>query len=560
MQNMGCGDSVNSRGAIYILYGTTSGNSSRLAYQFADEVAKVLFIPKVVNLSEFNPALLKDQLCVFIVSTYGVGGPSDDSKEFFAWMMSEDRQKSELIGTKYLVFALGNTNHQHFCGMGEKVNDRLQFMGAKRIREIGRANAANDTTEQDYNNWISSGVVDLLSKEVEIKQLPAQDVQKLASLYQIIEGKGEPRQNLQFHAQKYVDSTLFEIEDIQELRKNSSRGNSTLFISLKSQGQYKAAQNIAIYPENSDHFIQLIANQLGLDLNYSFNFVNEGKIPFPTPITVYDYLKKFCDFLGPVTKKQLYELSKLTEDLQQQKELEFASSHQGKDEFRDKFKNTKQNFLYLLQKYKIRNLTLNQLIELCPLIAPRFYTIASSPLKHQNIHLLVSQLIVDENRIGLTSDYLRIQKVGNKLRGYIQDSSFVYPKNPQAPIVLIGPGTGLAPMRAFIQERDEYIERDKLDQSPFQGQMTLYFGCRNQDDFIFENELKEYKENGTLHQLLVAFSRIGDKKHVTDLFAQDLLQLSQFMDLGGVIYVCGSAAMVGQKGSTIFGLQKGTRI
>ncbi|CAD8174164.1 unnamed protein product [Paramecium pentaurelia] len=546
---MGCGQSsasfFESRGLIYIYYGTTSGNSSRLAFTFANETRKLNFLPKVINLSEFEPDQISSQkLAVFFVSTYGVGSCSSDAQKFNSWIFSKERKNDEFNNMSYIVFALGNTNHENYCQFGIKLDKRLEELGAKRLFALGKGNAAENTTENDYQNWINTGVEQTL-----IQTYPAQtcDPKKFEQSIQKIkytnESENENHPNLDYQAQKYKNSITFTINEIKELKKKPTLGNSTLFIDLIADNiNYVTACNIAIYPQNSDQDINELCNQLRFDKNMKFEIITTSKHPFPNPISIYNYLKKYCDFTGLITKKQLMELSNQVINKQHKEELLNAASFEGREFYDENFNKKRENLLTVIKKYNIRNLSIEQLLEICPLINPRFFTIASSNMKYpKNIHILASQLILYEKRLGLCSQYFSNLKKGSVLKGYLSDSKFVFPKNPKVPILLIGPGAGLAPMRALIQERDYYLESNNLEKCPLQGNMELLFGCRTEDEYFFEEELKHYEKNGALSNLKVAFSRKTIKQYVTDIM--DLNQIHSHLSMEGIIYICGSSQM-----------------
>ncbi|CAD8153824.1 unnamed protein product [Paramecium pentaurelia] len=546
---MGCGQSsasfFESRGLIYIYYGTTSGNSSRLAFTFASQIRKLNFLPKVINLSEFEPDQITQQkLSIFFVSTYGVGSCSSDAQKFNSWIFSQERKNDEFNCMSYIVFALGNTNHENYCQFGIRLDKRLEELGAKRLFVLGKGNAAENTTENDYQDWINTGVEQTL-----IQTYPAQtcDPKKFEQSIQKIKYTNEPEneqlENLDYQAQKYKSSITFTINEIKELKKKPTLGNSTLFIDLIADNiNYKTASNIAIYPQNSDQDINELCNQLRFDKNMKFEIVTTSKHPFPNPISIQNYLRKYCDFTGLITKKQLMELSNLAINKQIKEELLKASSFEGRDFYEEHFQKKRESLLTVIKKYNIRNLSIEQLLEICPLITPRFFTIASSNMKYpKNIHILASQLILYEKRLGLCSQYFSTLKKGSIIKGYLSDSKFTFPKNPKVPVLLIGPGAGLAPMRALIQERDYYLESNKLDMSPFQGNMDLLFGCRTEDEYFFEEELKNYEKNGTLSNLKVAFSRKEVKQYVTDIM--DLNQIHSHLTMEGLIYICGSSQM-----------------
>ncbi|CAK56074.1 unnamed protein product (macronuclear) [Paramecium tetraurelia] len=546
---MGCGSSSGSqletRGLIYIYYGTTTGNSSRLAFQFASEVRNLKFIPKIINLSEYNPKeMISSKLNVFFVSTYGMGSCTPDTENFDQWLFCEERSKNEFQGMIYLIFALGSTNHEHFCEFGIRLDKRLEYLGAKRLCNLGKGDAAKDQTENDYQQWIHTEVQQTLQTQFPLYTCD-QGQQDFSTIKIQITKEPEDFQsvNLDFMALKYINSMAFSISEIKELKALPARGNSTLLLDLFNQNiEYKTAYNIAIYPQNSDSDVDELCSLLKLDKNVRFKVITNSKQPFPNPISVYTYLKKFCDFSGLVTKKILIELSNLVNQKQLEDELLHLASFEGRDQYQNRFINQKQNLLNLIKEYQINNLTLEKIIDICPLIQPRYFTIASSNKKHpKNIHILASQFVLNQERLGLSSQFFRSLKKGDVVKGLIQPSKFKYPKNPKAPILLIGIGAGLAPLRALIQERDYYLEKNQFEKCPFQGGMKLYYGCRTEAEYLCREELQAYLNSGTLSELKVAFSRKEPKQYVTELIAID--ELYQHFQMDGLLYICGSTEL-----------------
>ncbi|CAD8052604.1 unnamed protein product [Paramecium sonneborni] len=543
---MGCGTSsasqLETRGSIYIYYGTTTGNSSRLAFQFGNVARNLKFIPKIINLSEFNPKeLISCKLNVFFVSTYGMGSCTADTESFNQWIFQEERNKNEFQGMNYLIFALGSTNHQHYCEFGIRLDKRLEQLGAKRLCNLGKGDSAKDQTENDYQQWINSEVEQTLQLlfplyTCEQDQLDATNIKiKITQ-----EQENYLGDNLDFMAQKYINSITFTVNEIKELKLKPCRGNSTLFLDLTNQEiEYRTAQNIAIYPQNSDSDIDELCSLLKLDKNIRFTIITTQKQPFPNPISIYTYLKRYCDFSGLITKKQLIELSNVRNQKDYQDELLHLASFEGRDDYQKLFQNQKQNLLNLIKKYRINNLTLEKLIEIFPLIQPRYFTISSSNKKYaNNIHIMASQLVLNQERLGLCSSYFKTLKKGDLIKGYIQPSKFKLPKNSKVPTLLIGIGAGLAPLRGFIQERDYFIQKNQFDNCPFQGEMKLFYGCRTEAEYLFKDELQEYLNQGSLSELKIAYSRKDPKQYVTELITID--QLYQHFNMDGILYICGS--------------------
>jgi len=225
-------------------------------------------------------------------------------------------------------------------------------------------------------------------------------------------------------------------------------------------------------------------------------------------------------------------------------------SKEGKEEY-EKFvlHGTKSLFEMITIHFPSIKMPLNKFIQLVPRLQPRYYTISSSSSVYpNNIHATVA-VVVDElsdERVhrGVCSTHLAHLQVGQKCRIFVRPSTFRLPQNTEKPVLMIGPGTGIAPMRALLQERR--YQREVLKQNV--GPNVLYFGCRERAlDFIYEEELLQFTKDGTLTDLQLAFSRDqAQKVYVQHLLAKDLNAERFWNHLdkdGGYIYVCGATNM-----------------
>jgi len=211
------------------------------------------------------------------------------------------------------------------------------------------------------------------------------------------------------------------------------------------------------------------------------------------------------------------------------------------DEYKNYITNSKRTVLELLAEFKSVEITFAEYLSIMPMLRPRFYSISSSSKMHPDtIHLTVGvirgQSITGRKFYGACSDYLSRAKKGDPVRIFVKDtrSSFRLPKDDTLPVIMIGPGTGIAPMRGFIQERKATENKNK-------GTSVLFFGCRNDSDYLYRKELEEYVKNGHL-QLEVAFSRKQESKvYVQDKIAQNGEKIWKLLQNGAYIYVCGDA-------------------
>jgi NADPH-ferrihemoprotein reductase len=334
-------------------------------------------------------------------------------------------------------------------------------------------------------------------------------------------------------------------------------------IDLKSVGlSYLTADNLAILPENSPAEVEALAASQGYDLDYSFTVVptaeEEGdfKQSFPTPCTVREALTLYLDIHGSVHKALLKHLAAYVTDAKQTAWLQELLSKDNKAGLKRLSEEEGTTLVDLLtNELSSCKIPLSDLLHIVPFIQPRYYTISSSSSCFPDtVHITVSiteyALKSGKQFSGLTSAYLKTLVPGqgdsSKCRVFIRASSFRLPASLSTPILMVGPGTGLAPMRALLQERKFQQEKSKAKAGSVQN--VLFFGCKNREvDYIYRDELEAYEQEGVLTKLHTAFSRDGPKKvYVQNLMvesntAADLLDL--LTNQGAYVYVCGATAM-----------------
>jgi len=352
----------------------------------------------------------------------------------------------------------------------------------------------------------------------------------------------------------------------RELRAPSD-GGSTRHVELSIRGTpvtYVTADNLAVLAENDQTSVEALATAMGYDLEASF--VLEGhqadyKHPFPTPCTVRQALSRFCDIHGIPRRSLMKDIAPFATSPPERETLLKMASKEGKQLFREFVEDKQHSLLELLvDAFPSVKVPLVHFLALAPRLQPRYYTISSSSQLHPDrIHITVSvtKEMKADGRVhnGVCSTFLqslpaaedrqRSQKgaVVGTCRVFVRESSFRLPKDPKTPIIMIGPGTGIAPMRALLQERQCMKANGENV-----GESILYFGCRQRSkDFIYEAELQEFEKSGILSQFHVAFSREGSEK----VYVQHLMQRDEdvqtlwrlISDKSAHVYVCGGTSM-----------------
>ena len=301
----------------------------------------------------------------------------------------------------------------------------------------------------------------IISKEFEEIDLETYDIKAHGKEYE-------------FQTKQYMQSKSCPISTIYELRQNNEFG-STLHLDIdisQAEISYKTAQNILIYPENDIESVEEVAkildysldDKIVLEENKDFQGKLKFKHPFPSPLSVQNFLIKFCDLHGPLRKKTLKDISEFVIDPEAKKKLFYLSSTEGKFDFDTQITKEYKSLYDIIIENKIK-IPITQFIRISSLIAPRYFTIASSNIKYPtNIQICTSvlqiQILNKRTKIGLCSSYFKkiLNDFKNKktirVRALVKESTFTLPHDTNTPIIMVGPGAGLAPFRGFIQEKE----------------------------------------------------------------------------------------------------------
>ena len=352
----------------------------------------------------------------------------------------------------------------------------------------------------------------------------------------------------------YFDAVTCEVTQMRELRTPADGGSTVhMEIALPRSVSYQTADNLGILPVQQTSIVKSVANALGYDLQATFvvkprdGHEWHGE-PFPQPTTVGDCLTHYCDLTALPRRSDLKLLAAFATEKVDRTFLNRLASKEHKDEYQSKLADNFMGWANIVEKCPSLQIPLDDFIDLCPRLQPRFYTIASSSSVHpRHVHVTVavakSQRPHDKSLFeGVCSTFLANQNPnGGTIRAFVRPSSFRLPSDASKPIVLIGPGTGIAPMRALLQERQYQTQKGKTV-----GPNIMYFGCKSRKlDYLYQDELEAYVEDGTLSELRVAFSREQSQKvYVQHLLAQHAEETrSLVMDQGAYIYVCGGVKM-----------------
>jgi sulfite reductase (NADPH) flavoprotein alpha-component len=486
---------------ITIAYGTESGNSKKIANLFASRAKQEGIHAKLVSLDQYRLTdLPKEQYFLTVISTQGEGEPPASAKKFYDHIHQNGFKLPKL---KYGVLALGDTSYPMFCKAGEDVDHQLGNLGGERIVDIRRCDV---DFEGEAQNWMND-VLQKISGSQEVV-MPAVKTPKKSTGKKIYQGEILTNINL------------------------NDRGSSkqTHHIEIAStEVYYKPGDSLGIVPQNPAILVEEIISVTGIDAERTFVHRNET-------CTVYELLQK-----------------KLNIAYLPERVVARYANHVEQD-----IPALKTGLLDLLRRYPVKDAAHFEIFlqQLEP-TTPRLYSISSSlETVDGEVHLTVARdrfTIEDELKYGLCSDHLCNLKPGSQIEFYIHhNDQFRLPDDNQD-VIMIGPGTGIAPFRAFLSERES---------AGAAGRNWLFFGDQHfTTDFLYQTELQQWIESGLLNDLDVAFSRDqGAKIYVQDKIRQRSSDFFQWLENGATLYICGAKKMSEDVEKTMLDLVKETGI
>ncbi len=485
---------------INILYGTQTGTSENLAEEMLSSFKSNGFEGNAVSLSDINlDDMSKMKKAFFVISTYGEGEMPDNAQLFWEDLNSSSAPKFGEL--EYGVLALGDTSYEDFCQAGKLLDMRMEQLGAKRV--IERVDC-----DVDYEEKSSLWINDL----IKLIQPSEKKIVKTSS-----EKSKWSRKNPFFA--KISENTLLS-------GKNSNKEIRHYEIDLEgSDLTYEVGDSINIFPVNNDDLVKRFLEKLKLD----GNVIDEGKGK-----SFYDLFKFDLDISTP-SKDLLILVEK------SYKNKNFSNILLNSD------KSRLDSFLYGKDILDILNIEKNveikpqSLIDCLRPLQHRAYSIASSPKSKKNkVQITVSTLrwnVDNRNHEGVCSTFLadRLKK-NEKVKVFMTpNKSFRLPSDDSIPIIMVGPGTGVAPFKAFLEERQLVSAK---------GMNWLFFGDQTRkDDYIYKSFFSNMIENGILTKLDLAFSRDQEEKvYVQSKMLDNGKSIYEWLEKGAYFYVCGDAS------------------
>mmetsp|Transcript_69719 Transcript_69719/g.138225 ORF Transcript_69719/g.138225 Transcript_69719/m.138225 type:complete len:652 (-) Transcript_69719:421-2376(-) len=549
------------RGPLTIVWGSQTGTAEGFGNELARKARQRGFNAKSVDLEEYEPETLGDEEApvIFLMATHGEGEPTDNAVEFYKWCNDPDRNGSELASLRFAAFALGNSQYEHYCYMGRWAQKALCKLGATALLELGEGNDDEDIMA-DFEQWQSKLWPALTGGEDSEAEATAPEPSFDCRL---LNGSAPPALTpLDWLRRAFPKQTLFEceVDNCRELTTDTDASGRVVHIELQCAGKgsggqpstlsYEAADDLAVCCDNGRPLAERTAVLLHLSLGESFELVALPRAagmapPLPTPCTVEMALRYYADLRAPVSKQMLMLLSAHASEAAEAERLRFLASPDGKADYSSYVQASGRGLTDVLSEHPSCKPPLASLLELVAKLTPRYYTISSSPLLTKgrvamSVKVLYEPMKGDAARMkeGVCSTQIGGLRVGERAVVFVRESAFRLPKNPSNPVIMVGPGTGIAPFRAFIEHMSAGVART--------GQVRLYVGCRHSKvDYLYKEELEEALARGVLTHLRTAFSRdTATKVYVQQRLKEDGEEIYRLLAKeGGSLYICGGTSM-----------------
>ncbi|XP_060075964.1 NADPH-dependent diflavin oxidoreductase 1-like [Ylistrum balloti] len=546
---------------LLILYGSQTGTSQDVAEKICREAKRRHFSTRVMSLDSYTVAsLLQEGLVIFVCSTTGQGDPPDNMKLFWRFILRKNLPANSLVHLKYAVLGLGDSSYQKFNVIGKKLFKRIQQLGGQSLVPVGLADDQHDLgPDAVIYPWLASLWSRILSLHpfppgLEIipahirpppryKVIYSDDSSKVKDLSGFrlgSHGNSDYSQSNPFYARLISNDRVTSEDHFQDVR----------LVRLDIQGSnicFSPGYVALLAPQNSQESVDEFIQHMRLSPDTSFTIQqNDPNIALPHTLpdvcTVEYLLRHYLD-INSVPRRSFFELLVYFADNELEKEkLEEFCTAEGQEELYSYCNRVRRTILEVLQDFPhtSANIPFEYLFDVIPQLQPRTFSIASSLQAHPGeIQILLAvvqyRTKLFRPRKGVCSTWLASLDPTKDVHVpvWVKPGTITFPKDPATPVIMVGPGTGCAPFRSFIQERS----------SKQIGGNTLYFGCRNKKkDFFCETEWTLLMERGLL-TLYTAFSRDQeDKVYVQHRIQENGETLWNLLDKhNAYFYIAGNA-------------------
>ncbi|MCA9698985.1 MAG: nitric oxide synthase oxygenase, partial [Myxococcales bacterium] len=550
---------------ILILYGSETGTCEGYAAMLLRQLRALQ--PTMLSLDEAvaEGALVGHDVILVVTSTFGEGRPPSNAIVF-------DRTPlPDLRGTRVAVFAAGSKIYPNYGKFGKQVFARLCDEGhATPLGDVmlGDELAGQGKAFEEFSRIVVNRIAPTLAERGGVGEQAAFEVRVLTDDGDFAWPPAQGDEGCQY---------LPVLENRELLQRGTDRSTRLIRFDLSASApalEYTTGDHLKVWPITEPELVAQMCGLLEVSAEALVDVVDVGtgtraRAGFPLPNRVGNILGLYLDL--SLRKESLPQLlpvliANCSDSLVKstlRRWLHDLKSERA-DAVGDEIVGKYVSVAALLSAFPACRLSLAQAIELLPKQKPRYYSISSGARSSGASFVEITVSVVREttsfgvDRLGLCSNYLNSLRPGlDRAWINVRPSHFRAPPDPSYPVLMVGPGTGLAPMMGFLADRGHLLQSDSFE---VLGERVLYFGCRNDADFLYGDRLERYHEQGILTHLRVAFSQkqAGQKRYVQHLMAEQQRQVVALLrDPNLYYYVCGDAGMADQVEQTLIMLLVG---
>jgi len=517
---------------LLVLYGSNLGTAEELATRVADLAAVNGFNARLAALDEAVGALPTKGGVILFCSSYN-GAPPDNAAGFVKWLES-GLTADALNGVKYAVFGCGNSDWAAtYQSVPRLIDERLSAHGAQRVYVRGEGDAREDLGGQ-FEAWFEK-----------LRPLAAQEL-GIPTEFSADAG-AEPLYRVEPVAPSSQTAaaapSLKVLVNRELLSAGAGRSTRHIEVALPEALSFQPGDHLSVAPRNDPALVDSVARRFGFQPSDMVRLgVAEGRrpqLPVGEPISVGRLLTEFVELQQVATRRQIQAMAASTRcPVTKPKLLALGDDD---ERYRTEVLAKRKSAFDLLREFPACEWPFASYLESLSPLTPRYYSISSAPGTCSiTVGVVQGPAASGEGMFkGVCSNFLATRQAGDFVHGVVRATKAGFHlRDPAAPILMIGPGTGLAPFRGFLQQRAAWKAEGKT-----LGPAMLFFGCRKPDeDFLYADELKGFEAEG-LVELRVAFSRVGaTRTYVQDLIAAEAGKVGALIDAGATIYVCGDGS------------------
>jgi cytochrome P450/NADPH-cytochrome P450 reductase len=534
---------------LLVLYGSNLGTAEELATRVADLAEVNGFSTRLAPLDDFVGKLPEQGGVLIFCASYN-GVPPDNATRFHQWL-GGDLPKDVFAKLRYAVFGCGNSDWAAtYQSVPRFIDERLTAHGARSLYARGEGDARSDLDGQ-FESWFAAaapsamkelGVDTSLSRSADDAPLYAIEPVAPSAINTIVTQGGAAPMKVMVNSELQT-----------KIGANASeRSTRHIEVHLPAGATYRVGDHLSVVPRNDPALVDSVARRFGFlpadQIRLQVAAGRRAQLPVGDAVSVGRLLTEFVELQQVATRKQIQIMSEHTRcPVTKPKLLAFVGDDAASAErYRTQVLGMRKSVFDLLEEHPACELPFHAFLEMLSLLAPRYYSISSAPSGDGgrcSITVAVVAAPASSGRgvyRGVCSNYLAGRRAGDTVHATVRETKagFRLPEDAAVPIVMIGPGTGLAPFRGFLQERAA-----RKAKGASLGPAMLFFGCRHPDqDYLYADELKALAADG-ITELHTAFSRAdGPKTYVQHLVEAQKDRVWSLIENGAIIYVCGDGA------------------